>query len=112
MEMQVTEIAPQTIRVTLTGRLDMAGAEKIDLGFSAVAGANRRIMVDLSAVTFLASIGIRTLLVGAKTVLRRGGKLVLLNPLPDVEEVLEVTGVTDLMPVARNEAAALAALAA
>jgi anti-anti-sigma factor len=110
MNMDVTEIAQGMVKVKLAGRLDMAGAARIDLGFSAIAGANRGIVVDLSDVTFLASIGIRTLVLGAKTVLRRGGKLVLLSPTPDVEQVLEVTGVTDLMPILRDEASAVSAV--
>jgi anti-anti-sigma factor len=64
----------------------------------------------MSAVTFIASIGIRTLVIGAKTVQRRGGRLLLLNPRPDVEQVLETIGVTDLLPIMRDEAEAMAAI--
>jgi anti-anti-sigma factor len=110
MDMQVAEIAQDVVRVILKGRLDIEGAAKIDLGFSAVAGSKRGIVVDMSEVTFLASIGIRTLLLGAKTMQRRGGTLVLLKPLPDVEQVLEMTGVTDLLPIVRDEASAVAAV--
>jgi anti-sigma B factor antagonist len=110
MDMQVTAISLDAVRVVLTGRLDMAGSAKIDLPFSAVAGANRYIVVDLSAVTFIASIGIRTLVIGAKTVQRRGGKLLLLSPQADVEQVLETIGVTDLLPIVRDDAEAMAAI--
>jgi anti-anti-sigma factor len=51
-------------------------------------------------------------LLGAKAVQRRGGTFVLLNPADEVEKVLEVTGVTDLMPVFHDNDAALAAVAA
>jgi anti-sigma B factor antagonist len=110
MDMQVTAISLDAVKVVLAGRLDMAGSAKIDLPFNAVAGANRNIVVDLSAVTFIASIGIRTLVIGAKTVQRRGGKLLLLSPQADVEQVLETIGVTDLLPIMRNEAEAMAAI--
>jgi anti-sigma B factor antagonist len=110
MDMQVTAIAPNAARVVLVGRLDMAGSAQIDLAFNAAAGANRNIIVDMSAVTFVASIGIRTLVIGAKTVQRRGGKLLLLNPQADVEQVLETIGVTDLLPIMRDEAEAMAAI--
>jgi anti-anti-sigma factor len=98
--------------VVLEGRLDIAGAARIDLQFSAIAGSHRGVVVDLASVSFLASIGIRTLLLGAKAVQRRGGALVLLNPVDDVVRVLEVTGVTDLMPIYRDWDAALAAVTA
>ena len=48
-------------------------------------------------------------MLGAKTIQRRGGKLLLLNPLQEVEHVLETIGVTDMLPIVRNEAEAMAA---
>jgi anti-sigma B factor antagonist len=110
MEMQVTAISPLSARVVLTGRLDLAGSAKIDLPFNATAGSNRNILVDMSGVTVVASIGIRTLVLGAKTVQRRGGRLLLISPQAAVEQVLEMTGVLDLLPVVRDEAEAIAAI--
>jgi anti-anti-sigma factor len=110
MEMQVTAISDISARIVLTGRLDLTGSGKIDLAFNAVAGSNRYIVVDISGVTFVASIGIRTLVLGAKTVQRRGGRLLLLNPQAEVEQVLEMTGVLDLLPVVHSEAEAMAAI--
>ena len=68
MDMQVTSISQDLAKVVLTGRLDSTGSAKIDLPFSAVAGAHRNVLVDMSAVTFVASIGIRTLILGAKPI--------------------------------------------
>jgi len=110
--MNVEPLALGVVKVILDGRLDITGAGIIDLQFSAIAGSHRGVLVDLTNVSFLASIGIRTLLLGAKAVQRRGGTFVLLNPADEVEKVLEVTGVTDLMPVFHDNDAALAAVAA
>jgi anti-anti-sigma regulatory factor len=55
-------------------------------------------------------LAIRTLVIGAKTVQRRGGKLLLLGPQADVEQVLETIGVTDLLSIARDEPEAMAAI--
>ena len=107
MHMQITSISQEAAKVVLVGRLDAAGSAKIDLPFSATAGANRHVLVDMSAVTFVASIGIRMLVLSAKTVQRRGGKLLLLAPQAQVEQVLETLGVTDLLPIIRDEAAAI-----
>ena len=63
-------------------------------------------------MSFLASIGIRTLLLGAKAVQRRGGCFVLLNPVEQVERVLDVMGMTDLMPIYSDSEAAMAAASA
>lgn len=112
MNMVVELVAPGVVRVILDGRLDITGAGKIDLQFNAIAGSHRGVVVDLAAVTFLASIGIRTLLLGAKTVQRRGGRLILLNPVDEVERVLETMGMTDLMPIYRDIDIALATVSA
>jgi anti-anti-sigma factor len=112
MKMSVQPVAPGVVKVILDGRLDITGAGVVDLQFSAIAGSHRGVVVDLANVSFLASIGIRTLLLGAKAVQRRGGCFILLNPTGEVERVLDVMGVTDLMPVYRDSEAALAAASA
>lgn len=97
-------------KVILEGSLDIPGSQAIDLKFSVIAGSKKAVIVDLSAVSFVASIGIRTLLTGAKTVQTKGGKLVLLNPQPAVEKVLKVTGVDTLMPIYTDLGAAIQAV--
>ena len=109
MDMAVEPLAPGVVKVALDGRLDIAGASAIDLQFNAIAGSHKAIVVDMAGVSFLASIGIRTLLLGAKAVQRRGGTLILLNPVAEVERVLDVMGVADLMPIYRDKEAAFAA---
>jgi anti-sigma B factor antagonist len=110
MDMQVADIAQDAVRITLIGRLDIEGAATIDLAFNSAISSRRGVVVDMSEVSFLASIGIRILILGAKLQQRRGGSLVLLSPHPDAEKVLEMTGVTDLLPIMHDEASAVAAV--
>ena len=110
MKITVSEFNHIATKVTLAGKLDIAGAEVIDLPLASVAGQRRNIVVDMSAVDFIASIGIRHLVMAAKTVARGAGKLVLLNPTPFVTEVLTTTGLETILPIVRTEAEALAAL--
>ena len=112
MKMAVEPVVPGVVKIVLDGRLDITGASVIDLQFNAIAGSHRGVVVDLASVSFLASIGIRTLLLGAKAVQRRGGRFILLNPVDEVERVLDVMGMTDLMPIYRDNDAALAAASA
>ena len=112
MDMTVEQLDGGAVKAILTGRLDIAGAADIDMRFSVLAGANRAVIVDMAGVPFLASIGIRTLLIGAKSVQRRGGKMVLLRPTPEVEKVLWVSGVADLMPIFHTDPEAVAAVTA
>jgi anti-sigma B factor antagonist len=110
MEMQVEDLTNGVTMVALRGRLDMVGAGVIDLKFSAVAGSKRSIVVDLSAVEFLASLGIRVLVMGAKSVRNKGGRLVLLSPQDDVNAVLTTAGIDEIIPIVFDRADAIAAV--
>ena len=111
MQMTVSTLDGDVQKVAFDGALDLAGATEIDVKFSALAGANRNVVVDLEKVGFLASIGIRSLLLNAKVLQRRGGKMVLLNPQPMVEKVLRTSGIDKLIPIHMDLDAALAEIA-
>jgi anti-anti-sigma factor len=97
-------------KVTLVGKLDIAGAETIGLPLATVAGTRTSIVVDMMGVDFIASIGIRHLVMAAKAVARGPGKLVLLDPTPLVTEVLVTSGLDDFLPIVRSEDEARAML--
>jgi anti-anti-sigma factor len=96
--------------VALRGRFDTTGAVVTELPFNKVVTENSRIMVDLSAVNFLASYAIRALLVGAKIVNSKGGKQVILCSDNNVAKVLKTAGMDALIPIHSSESAAAAAL--
>lgn len=110
MQITIVDDAGTTAKVMLNGRLDISGAEKIALPLATLAGGKRGVLLDMSQVTFLASIGIRHLVSASKALTRRGGRLVLLNPSPMVTDVLDTSGVLELMAIARSDAEAAAAL--
>jgi anti-anti-sigma factor len=96
----ITEnLANNVVRSILAGKLDLAGAQKIDLKFSAVAGNSKRLLVDLEQVSFLASMGIRTLVIGSKAVQSKGGKMAFFKPSADVAQVLTAAGIDSIIPV-------------
>jgi anti-sigma B factor antagonist len=96
--------------VKLVGRLDRVGTNAIDNTFTfQVATTKAPVIIDLSEVEFLASIGIRLLLSNARALENRTGKLVLLQPTAAVKDVLSVAGVDQLLEVYDDlEAAQLA----
>jgi anti-anti-sigma factor len=112
MQMDVVQLEDGVTRVNLAGRMDIEGTQAIDLKFTALT-ANRRaaVIVDLSQVTFLASIGMRTLLSSAKALSQKGGKMVLLSPQPMVATALSTAGIDLLIPIVADLDAARAALA-
>jgi len=101
MPIDFEDCSNQLRRITLTGRLDLAGTAEIDSKFAALsAAAQRRVLVDLTGVTFLASIGIRSLITNAKAQQNRGGRMVLLvGDNAPVARTLEATGIDALIPI-------------
>ena len=61
----------------------------------------------MEQVPFLASMGIRTLLIGAKIVKAKGGFMALLKPTPDVEKVLVSSGTNTVIPILHDLDAAI-----
>ena len=96
--------AGSTATVTMVGRLDIAGADAVALPLATLAGSKNGLTIDMASVTFIASIGLRHLVSAAKSVRRRGGRLVLLNPTPAVTEVITTSGLAELLPIERDGA--------
>ncbi|MDE2333347.1 MAG: STAS domain-containing protein [Rhodospirillales bacterium] len=112
MPIVIEEIADNVTRVVISGRIDIAGAREIDMPLNVVAGSRRAVVIDLASVEFLASMGIRSLVVCAKSIASKKGRAVLLRPQPAVEEVLRVSGIDTLIPIHATEEDALAAVRA
>jgi anti-anti-sigma factor len=85
----------------VSGRLDMEGTDSVSARLmELIAEPKKGVVVDLSAVRFLASVGIRVLVASAKAVQQRGGKLaIVVASGSTVAMSLEATGVDELIPV-------------
>lgn len=102
----------EVTRVNLAGRMDIEGASQVDLRLIVVAGSAKHLLIDLSEVSFLGSMGLRSLVIPSQTVRRRGGKVVLLSPISMVERVLESSRIHEIIPVVHDLSSALALLTA
>ena len=108
MDITVSDFGSTAKKVTLVGKLDIEGAEKIGLPLALIAGSKADVVVDMVGVDFIASIGIRHLVMASKSLSRGSSKLVLLDPNPMVTEVLLVSGLEQILPIVRSEDEALA----
>jgi anti-anti-sigma factor len=97
-------------RVLLDGRLDIQGASVIDLRLNVLAGSEKYLLVDMRKVSFVGSMGIRSLVLPAKALARRGGRMALLAPIPMVEEVLTASKIGEIIPIVRDLEAAMVVL--
>jgi anti-anti-sigma factor len=111
MELEIINHSDQITYLALRGRLDLAAVGQVDLKLTSHTVPNGKpLLLDMSEVTYLCSLGLRMLLTVGKALNRRGAKTVLLNPQPTVREILSVSGFDQLMPVFHDEAEALAVL--
>ncbi len=112
MPISILDLDGNVTKVVLAGRIDIAGAREIEMPMAVVAGSRRAVLVDLSAVEFMASLGLRGIVVSARSIISKRGKIVLLMPRPQVEEVITTTGIDELIPIYHDESDAIAAVIA
>ena len=91
---------PTHTLVTLAGECDLhTGRQLRDVLTSEVSRGTRRMILDLSELTFMDSTGMQVLL-SVRTVLNvRGGILALVAPQPVVARILQLTGADQYIPV-------------
>ena len=109
--MDVSPIGERLVKVTIIGRLDTHGVEKIETRFTAslVPPANNAI-IDLSQVEFVASLGIRMLVSTAQGLKRRNALLAVYGAPDRVRQVFEAVALQKIIPVCPTESEALAAV--
>jgi anti-sigma B factor antagonist len=107
-DINFVDVSENFRRISISGRLDILGSDAIALKFTSLAVATqRRLVVDLTAVSFLASIGIRAIISNAKALQQRGGKMVLfVGDNATVTKTLEATGIDSLIPMFADAAEA------
>ncbi len=108
MRLEQVDLPGDIKLVKLEGPLDIAGAGEIDVPFNVIAGSHRMVIVDLSKVTFLASIGIRVLLKAARAIGNKKGQFVVFAPTDEARRVLRSTGIDTIVPVVADQTAAIA----
>jgi anti-anti-sigma factor len=110
MELEIVERSDTLVRLALTGRLDTGGVDAVETRFNAALGRSGHVVVDLSGVTFLSSMGVRLLLTAAKVLDRRGARLVLAAAQPLVEQALRHAAIDEIIPVVADTEEAQALL--
>jgi anti-anti-sigma factor len=108
MKLEYTELKDGIRLITLEGRLDLNGTYNIEVQFvNHCAGDKARVLVDLSGVSYVSSVGIPMLVNTAKSITSRGGKMAFLNPQENVVKVLELVGVSQVIPIYYDQKTAI-----
>jgi anti-anti-sigma factor len=104
MSISHTDVGDNLRKIVILGRLDISGTGSVaDELEKLISVPKKGVIVDLSGLKFLASLGIRALLQSAKAVEERGGRLVLVvGANSQVKMSLEATGLSDLLPMFKS----------
>lgn len=87
-----------TLELKVIGRLDTITSNQLEAELKKVDKNVDLLIFDFSELEYLTSVGIR-IIVSAHKMMMRQGKLVVRNLNEEVSEVLEVTGILDLLNV-------------
>ena len=93
MELQIHIDAPSngSQRVALGGRLDTHSYAELDRQLEPLLGAGTRsLLLDLSALVYISSAGIRSIFRARKALAGHAGKVLVLNPQPQIQKVFDV----------------------
>ena len=103
MKLEYSELDNGIRVLKLIGRLDMAGTNVINRQFvEHCAGENVFVLVDLSEVNYLSSIGIPMLITSAKAITNHGGRMAFLTPQSSVKSILDITGVSNMIRIYKD----------
>src|SRR6185312_138229 len=104
MSISHTDVGDNLRKIVIFGRLDIPGTESVAGELENLAAAPKKgVVVDVSSLKFLASLGIRALLKSAKAVEKRGGRMVLVvGANAHVVMSLEATGASSLLPMFKS----------
>lgn len=106
------DISPALRLITISERLDLQGTEKIEQSFLALTKTGQQnVVVDVSDVTFLSSVGIRMLIASSKALKETGGRMALVvGHNAAATKTLKMTCVDAILPMFEKFAEAEAAL--
>lgn len=110
MKMSVSE-SGSFFKVSLDGRLDANSAAEAEAGlFDVISKCGGLLLLDLSGLEYVSSAGLRVMLVAAKRIQQRGGKLAVHGLNGNVKEVFDISGFTAVFKIFPDEASAAAFL--
>jgi len=99
MDIKITQQENKTI-VVLNGRIDTSNAAQFQQDMTPLMeGENPDIDIDCTDMSYTSSQGLRIFLMLQKSVMARGGKMVMRNMNPQVKEVFDITGFSNIITI-------------
>lgn len=104
-----TERHGSTLIAKPQGRIDSLNAQEFqDALNNAIEENDSAVVLDMQALSYISSAGLRTVLLTAKTLEKRDAKLMVCSLSASIREVFEISGFDKIIPVHGSQAEALA----
>ena len=97
MTMEIKKNAEATI-IEVVGRLDTTSAPALEKSICEDIGDAKNLVLDMKAVQYISSAGLRVLL-GAQKTMQKIGSMKVINVCEAVMEVFEMTGFADILVI-------------
>ena len=96
------------IIVMIPERLDANNAPGVEADLKAIlAGSPKKMILEFSKTEYIASAGLRVLLVITRDFLKSGGRVILVSLRPAVHRVFEMAGFTSIFTISKSREEAL-----
>lgn len=86
------------LTIALTGRLDTTTAPMLENEINASVNGISELVYDFLNLEYVSSAGLRVLLASQK-IMNQQGKMIVKNVKPEIMEVFELTGFTDILTI-------------
>lgn len=91
LSIEITPAGNGNQRVALAGRLDTHTHGDLDAQLVPVLGSSiHSLVLDLAGLDYISSAGVRSIFKARKALAGRGGKVVVVNPKPQIQKVFDV----------------------
>ena len=90
--------AGNNLTITLEGRLDTNTSPELDNELKSVLDNVTNLTFDMTDLAYISSAGLRVLL-SAQKVMNKQGSMIIKNVAPDVMEIFDVTGFSDILTI-------------
>ncbi len=98
METEVIQSDKTLLKIAVSGKLDANEvANHAWQLYDIINHCKTNVLLDLSAVSFLSSLGIRMLITAAKDIQRKGHIFKIENPSPEAEKVIRLSGLDEFI---------------
>lgn len=84
--------------IALEGRLDTTTAPELEATLKEELPKAESVLLDFAKLEYISSAGLRVLLTAQKEMVKKGG-MVIKNVCPEILEVFEITGFSDILTV-------------